>query len=100
MILNTTQKAAISAIEGQQEHTHPVIFATGQILLKICEKEPESAQRVLDALTGEKPLRAAVKELLRRARENGLEPYEVEGILREIYGLDEPLEENGEEAER
>lgn len=94
MILNTTQKAAIAAIKRKQKDGGDIVLAVvvGGVLTVICAKEPESAQRVLDGLTGGKPLEAAVKEMRRRARGRCIEYHDAEEILREFYGLDEPLE--------
>ncbi len=101
MILNTTQKAAIAAIEGQQPKNKGTLWYCGEQLKEICRREEDSAALILEDVTKKgHGIADAEKKIREYAKGNGggCSDYEAEGILRKFYGLREKIED-GEPAE-
>ncbi|MBO4854062.1 MAG: hypothetical protein J5482_02805 [Oscillospiraceae bacterium] len=102
MVLVSIQKVAMAAVAAQQGRPDQGPYAAlritaAGILRKICEQEPESAERILQRVTADMPLRRAVRETAKRGAA-GVTQYEIEGTLRELYGLNEKeTDEGGDE---
>lgn len=90
--LTQSQERAVDAIERQMHMAKPMMVMIGKELRRICLQEPRSARRVLRRMNEGVSLQEAARVLRARGRSDAVKCYELEGILRELYGLDEPAE--------
>lgn len=102
MVLTTTQKAAISAIEKQQPKNKSTVWCCGEQLKEICRREADSAALILEDVTQTgHGIADAEKKIRERARGNGggVSGIEAEEVLRKFYALKERIDEMPEENE-
>lgn len=99
--MTEVQKAAIAAIEKQQEGCNrDAAWMIGEQLKDICRREEGSAELLLEDLKNKAmALTAAEKKIAERAKQNRkghcgcVTPWEAEEILRDFYGLGGAVEE-------
>lgn len=92
------QSAAIAAIEEQQKGLkRGTVWMVGEQLKDICRREERSAELIGTDLRENKDmsLQKAEAKIRTFVKGNGgcASPWEAESILREFYGLGEPLSE-------
>ena len=97
--LTQSQERAVAAIHRQMGFAKMLGFMAGKELKRICLREPKSARRVLKRLGEGVSLKEAERFIRAKGRSGeSVGTAEMEALLRELYGLDEPVND-GEPAE-